>query len=343
MAKTQAIRDSRGFTTDHFKRCCICQRETDGDHYRCECGALIVRVRLQPKQQQMLDWVMATGPDVPTKLAFGGSRAAGKSRMLRDVSLIVASEIAQRHSGIPVFIMRRNWTQCKENHLAKFQLERPMLQDYYGDKQYEFPDGMGASRIVFTYADTPEDVERLERGPECFLMCCDQAEQVREMDLQKLNSCNRWPDAEIGAAKTIYAYNPGGAGTPYLKRVFYDRDFKENETPGDFVFLQAYGWDNVSWALNQGIDIDGHPLTWERYYDLPGDLPECANGKYNKAWLDSIPDNHRFKIFVTKTSEGRKHWAKPESIRMGDLFGRFDQFEGQYFSGIWDSKRVVLR
>ena len=34
-----------------------------------------------------------------------------------------------------------------------------------------------------------------------------------------------------------------------------------------------------------------------------------------------------FKIFVTKTDEGRKHWRKPESLRMGDLFGRFDAFE----------------
>lgn len=343
MAKSAAIRDSRGFTTDYFGRCCLCQREIVPEWYHCECGAIIINVRLQPKQKQILDYVLSVGKNVATKIGFGGARAAGKSRMMRDVSLIVASEMAQRYSGIPLFIMRRNWTQCKENHLSKIQLERPMLTQYYTDKQYEFPSSMNSPRIVFTYADTPDDVERLERGPECFILGTDQAEQLAEYDLQKLNSCNRWPETDTNAAKTILAFNPGGPGTAYLKRVFSDRDFKDNESPDDFVFVQAYGFDNFSWFQGQEIEIKGEPLTWDLFYSLPGDLPECGDGKFSKSWLASIPDDNRFKIFVTQTSEGRKHWAKPENIRMGDLFGRFDQFAGQYFSGCWDNKRVVLR
>jgi hypothetical protein len=197
--------------------------------------------------------------------------------------------------------------------------------------------------LVFTYADTPDDVERLERGPEFFFMGIDQGEQLSERDLQRLNSPNRWPDTLPNAAKTGYFYNPGGPGTPYLKRVFYDRKFHDNERPGDFAFIQAYGWDNASWFLNQGIEINGEALTWETFYDLPGDIEVPGDGKYNQAWLRSLPKFHRFRMFVEQTSEGRKHWAKPEAIRMGDLFGRFDQFSGQAFAGSWDERKMVLR
>ncbi len=344
MARSAAVNESQGFTTDHFGRCCFCETPTVANYGTCSCcGALIEHVRLQPKQEQLLNYVLATGPDVATKIAYGGSRAAGKSRGARDISLVVVSELGRRYPGLPIFIMRRNWTQCKENHLTKFRMERPRLTPYYGDKEYQFPSAMGSPRIVFTYADTPDDIERLERGPECFLMFPDQAEQLGETDLQRINSPNRWPDAGPGAAKTVYLYNPGGPGTPYLKRVFYDREHHENENPDDFKFIQAYGHDNFSWFANEEIVLDGSALTWERFYELPGDIPEPANGKYNKEWLSSLPDYNRFKMYVTKTSEGKKHWAKPESIRMGDLLGKFDSFAGQYMSGIWSRERMVIR
>lgn len=343
LAITQAVRDSRGYTTDAFGRCAICREPITEGHGTCNCGAIIVPVRFHPKQQQLLNYALDEGIGVPTKLGYGGSRASGKSRGGRDIALTVASEVSQKYPGIPVFIMRRNWTQCKENHLEKLKLERPLLTRYYGDKQYEFPAQMGSPRLVFTYADTPEDIIRVGRGPECYLMIIDQAEQLSEADLQELNTPNRWPDAGTNAAKTIYLFNPGGPGSSYLKRVFFTRNYDlEREDPRDFAFIQAYGWDNASWFLNQGIEINGKPLTWESFYELPGDLPPCESGNYNRAWLHSLPEYHRFRLFVEQTSEGRKMWGKPESIRMGDLFGRFDEFSGQYMAGAWNHARVAI-
>lgn len=332
-----------GFTTDYFHRCCICQREIDHEHRKCECGANILHVRLQPKQDELLQLAMSEGPDAPTKILYGGSRAAGKSRGGRDVSLIVLSEQAQRYENISACIMRRNWTQCESTHLIKLKGERPELTDFYTNKKYEFPAMMKSPILAFQYADTDDDVERMERGPEWFLSVVDQAEQILGRNLQKIKSSNRWPAAATGAAKSLYLYNPGGAGTPYLKRVGYDKKYEGNERASDFAFIQAYGWDNVFWFLNQGIEIDGHPLTWEIFYDLPGDLPELdPKGNHDAKWLETIPDNHRFKIFVTQTSEGRSHWEKPESLRMADLFGRFDAFEGQAFAGVFSRDRVVI-
>ncbi len=340
--------DFPGFTTDYYHRCVICKRELDDEfvdtHVKCECGVLIAKVRLQPKQDELAKLVLATGPDVPTKLGFYGPRAAGKSRGLRDITLIVISECAPSHNGIPAFLLRRNWTQCQESLLEKYKIERPYLWECYNsiEKQYTFPLTMGAPRLAFKYADTPADVERLERGPECFFMGIDQAEQLAAHDLQRLNSPNRWPDALPGAAKTAYFLNPGGIGSKYLKEKFVTKKFEENENPKDFHGIFAAGWHNWVWFANQGIEINGEPLTWELFYSLPDDVPEPGDGKYTAKWLATLPDENRFKLFVTRTKEGQKHWAKPDAIRMGDLFGSFDSFHGQYFTG-WDASKVVLR
>ena len=343
MARSKAIEEARGFTTTVFGRCCICKRELPDGHSTCACGALIIPVRLQPKQQQLLDLTLSTGPDSPTKLLYGGSRAAGKSRAGRDIALVVTSEMAQLYGSISSCIMRRNWTQCEDTHLMKLKSERPELTPFYTNKKYDFPSSMGAPILAFQYADTPADVERMERGPEWFLMVVDQCEQIKGQDLQKIKSPNRWPSAAAGSAKSLYLYNPGGPGTNYLKRVGFDKKYISNERKEDFAFIQAYGWDNINWFYNHDIEINGLPLTWEMFYDLPGDCPELdPHGKHDAKWLDSIPDNHRFKLFVTKTTEGRSHWEKPEALRMGDLFGRFDSFSGQYFPG-WDANKVVIR
>lgn len=344
----KAKEDHPGFTTDYLHRCVICKRELDPEyvltHLSCECRAFIIRVRLQPKQEQLLKYILDTGPEVPTKLFYFGGRAAGKSRGLRDITLIVMSECAPMYNGIPAYLMRRNWTQCQETLLEKFRIERSILADWYNgqEKQYTFPEAMGSPRIAFKYADSPEDVERLERGPECFFLALDQAEQWPELHLQKFNSPNRWPDTLPNAAKTAYFGNPGGPGSQYIKRVGYDRKFKDSERPDDFVAIYAYGFDNVFWFLNQGIEINGEPLTWELFYKLPGDVPPPVDGRYTDAWLRTLPEDNRFRLFVTKTSEGRKHWSKPDSIRMGDLFGSFSSFEGQYYSN-WNDSRLVLR
>lgn len=314
--------------------CPSCNAPVAGEVICPKCGALLLKINLQPKQRKVLDMIRAIGPEVPTKIGFGGSRGSAKSRLARDLALFIAFSIP----GITVFIIRRNWGDLEENHLEKLKLERPELTQYYSSSRqsYEFPRDLGGSRIAFKYGDTLDDIRRVGRGPEAYLMIIDQAEQFGEVELAELNTPNRWPAAEPGAAKTLYLFNPGGAGTDYLRRVFFLRQFKGTERPCDFAFVQAYGWDNYEWFRNET------EYGFEEFYRLPGEIPPCPHGVYDQAWLATVPDNHRFKIFVTRTSEGRKMWAKPESIRMGDLFGRFDAFAGQYFAGVWDERLCVL-
>lgn len=321
--------------------CSACKRPIQKSDFLCKCGQVILDLSgLYPKQLDILNMIRATGPTVPTKIGGGGSRGSTKSRMGRDIALITAFEMP----GIVINIMRRNWSDVEENFIEKFKLERPQLTKFYSAQRqaFEFPQEMGGSRIAFSYGDTLDDIVRVSRGPEYYLLIVDQAEQLSERELNELNTPNRWPNAPTGGPKTLHLFNPGGVGSDYLRRVYFLKQYKDNERPGDFAFVQMFGWDAYVWFSNENIEVNGEPLTREKFYSLPGETPPCSDGVYDQRWMEALPDDHRFKIFVTRTSEGRKMWSKPDSIRMGDLFGRFDSFAGQYFAGVWDERLCVL-
>lgn len=344
---SKAAQDLRGFTTNYFGRCAICREPITPLHQTCKCGAFIFEVDPQPKQRQLIDMLLAKGRDVPVRIGYGGSRGAAKSRGLRDAALVVASEVAQYLPGIVIYIVRQVWGDCEKNHLQEWEREHlPILEWWDGrTKDFSFPLGMGHPRIAFGYGDTFKDLRRFTRGPNIFLVLIDQSEGFQEDELEELHTPNRWPAAGPGGAKTGYFFNPGGSGSEWHERVFFKRDFTNTrETPGNFAFIQGYGWDNWhGWLANEDIRLNGVPIDRDTYYSLPGEIPLCPSGVYDDAWLDKVADNERFKIFVRQTSEGAKMWAKPDSIRMGELFGRFDQFAGQFFAGAWQENRIVLR
>jgi hypothetical protein len=339
-----------GFTTDYFGRCALCETPLDGGlHCPC-CRVHVFHVDPQPKQRQLIDMCLETGLLIAVALGIGGARGAAKSRAMRDAILVIVSELCRRYPGLVIYLVRQNLGDLFKNHVNRYYLEHPPMKDWFYNGQQEkgfiFPDSMGGLRLLLGYGDTPKDLERFTRGPEALFIFVDQAEAFSEDELGIIRTPNRWPGAEPGMEKMIYGFNPGGPGIRYLARVFAERNFKlDRERPERFAFIQSYGWDNYhGWFAGQGIEIDGRPLDRELFYSLPGDMPELPkNGKFDAGWLASIPDNHRFKLFVTKTTEGIKMWEKPDSVRMGELFGRFDSFEGQCFAGIWNEAKVVLR
>ncbi len=321
--------------------CPKCSRAVEQSQVKCKCGALLLRLSWQPKQRQLVELAWALGPDVPTKLGYGGSRGSSKSRAGRDLALFFAFSIPR----ITIYVVTRNLDKADENYIQKYRIERPELMQYYRAAKppsFEFPEDLGGSRIVFRYGDTLDDLIGVGRGPEAYIIIVEQAELFSEAELDEINKPNRWPGAPAGATKTVYLFNPGGPGTDYLRRVFFVKQYKGTERPGDFAFIQAYGWDNYEWFREEVPEVDGKPLTFEYFYALPGDCPANPDGKYDDKWLATLPDNHRFKIFVTRTSEGKKYWGKSDATKLGDLFGRFDLFAGQYFAGVWDERLCVL-
>ena len=51
-------------------------------------------------------------------------------------------------------------------------------------------------------------------------------------------------------ARAILTGNPGGIGHAWLKRIFVERKFKEEERPEDYTFIQAFVQDNQALLEN---------------------------------------------------------------------------------------------
>jgi hypothetical protein len=282
-----------------------------------------IPIVLQPKQLELGKLLFQTGIDASTWLAFGGARAGGKSGGLRRLML----ERRLRLPGTNGAIIRRVYDEVKRNHIDKYFEEFPLLRDWYrvGDKEIVLPNG---SKIIFAYAENQQEVDRKFWGVEFYDIFVDQAEQFSERELTIIKSCNRWPGAPINDCKTALFFNPGGIGTEFLRRIFYQQKYFNKERAQDYKFIHVFGWDNHVWFEPLGLT----PAEFYAMQDMCDD--EHGIGPDFKCC--------RFHMFINRTSEGRKLDAMPPSLRAGHLLGSFEQFAGQYFAGVWDESKLIL-
>lgn len=277
--------------------------------------------RLQPKQTALYELLLATGPSVATILGFGGAKGGGKSAGIRNCAILLAGLLGQQYPGITVTIIRRVYDDLKKNHLDELFAAYPQLYEYWhkDDKELRFP---GGGRVVFAFAETEGDVKRKFLGgyQSAFIMV-DEAQQFTEEELHWIKSANRWTRIEGGIpdgfCKMVLLFNPGGKGSGYIKRIFWDRKYVGKEQPYSYAFIHAFGWDNYEWFRGQ-VDISE-----DDFYNI-------------------LTDQERFDLFINKTRYGGDMNAMPESIREGYLLGNFEHFEGQYYAGAWNADYNVL-
>lgn len=253
----------------------------------------------QPKQRELSDLMEEPGV---TNIDYGGSRGGGKSRGGRDVILFRRFKYPRTRA----LIFRRTFNELWENHIDALFRERPYTRDWYNTqtKTLSLPNG---SDIVFAFGEHESDIGK-RQGQAYMDIFVDEATKLTEKELDLLRMCRRWTGVPDGLCKLLLTCNPGGVGHSYIKRVFIDRIFKDNEIPESFAFIQAFGWDNVEWA-RQALSEDG--LTAADYY----------------GWTEE----QRFEYFIHRTQYGRDLNALPEQLRIQMLLGRWDYFEGQVF------------
>ena len=132
-------------------------------------------------------------------------------------------------------------------------------------KNLTFPNG---SRILFRYCDHEKDADRFQ-GTEVDILFIDEATHQNEEKYKKLSACVRGVN---DFPKRIYiSCNPGGEGHQWVKRLFIDRKFQENENPDDYMFIQSLVTDNK--AL-----MESNPDYLRQLEALPP--------KLRKAWLE---------------------------------------------------------
>jgi phage terminase large subunit len=262
---------------------------------------LKLEFRPQPKQRQLFDEYESSPATI---FGYGGSRGGSKSNGARSLMLIRRL----KYNNTNGFIIRKTLDDLRDNHInPMLNVEHPALRPFYNkqEKILNLPNG---SWVRFISADNYDDIWDLI-GKEAADIMVDQAEQFSQEQLEFLTTCNRCATNLDIVPKMLWTFNPGDIGHAYLKRVFLEGDFTENEDPTAFQFLRAFGWDNVKWARRALAD---EKTTVAEYY--------------------SWSDQKRFQYFIEKSDYGAKLNRLPDSQRRAQLLGDFDVFEGQFLS-----------
>jgi len=219
-----------------------------------EAPARVIEFRPNPKQLRFLQ-------AKESHVAFGGARGGGKSWGIRAKAFLLAN----RWAGIKILIVRRTLVELRNNHIEPLKgLLRGLARYNQQERKFIFPNG---SSISFEFYDSDKD-EMKYQGVEYDVIFIDEATQFQEHWLKIITSCCRGVN---GFPKRIYyTCNPGGPSHSYIKRLFVDRDFRGDEKPEDYIFIQSLVTDNT--AL-----MEADP----NYIDFLKNLPP----KLRRGWL----------------------------------------------------------
>lgn len=167
--------------------------------------------------------------------AYGGARGGGKSWALRRKLV----GLCLHYPGIRCLLVRRSLPELRANHVQPLLEEYPGLIGYKeGEKCLTFPNG---SRINLGYCASTRDTLRYQ-GQEYDIIAIDEATQLSEYQFSIFKACLRG----VGEVprRMYLTCNPGGVGHAWVKRLFVDRAFREDEAPEDYAFVRARVYDN---------------------------------------------------------------------------------------------------
>lgn len=293
-----------------------------------------VAIALQPKQLKL--WHAIHDLDGPSIIGYGGSRGAAKSGGVRRIAIGLATE-----KECIVWIIRRVWDDLNKDHVKPLFSEFPHFKEHWraSDHELRVPvDGAAGkfSSIFFIHSGDSGRSKRKSRGPQAHYIFLEQAEEFSQEEMEALAGSNRAAGTEPGTCKRIFTFNPGGIGTDFLRRVLVTKQYRENEEAGDYLFIQAYGWDNYEWFRGLGTVTEKefyHTAAWM----LQDWFTDAKSG-------ERIFGNERaFLTFTEETDFGRILNKLPAAQRIGELLGSFTKFAGQYYADVWDPSKLVLK
>lgn len=228
-------------------------------------------------------------------------------------------------------IIRKTYPELQENHIVPlcsllncYSPQKSERIASYNDakKNILFPNG---SRILFRYCDAEKDAERFQ-GTEVDVLFIDEATHQSEEKMKKLTACvrgvNNFPK------RVYFTANPGNEGHAWVKRLFIDKKYQENENPDDYMFIQSLVTDNK--AL-----MESQPDYIKQLEALPP--------KLRKAWLEgdwNVYEGQFFEDFVDRPEQYEsRQWTHvihpfdiPDSWR---IYRSFDWGYHRPFSCMW--------
>lgn len=146
--------------------------------------------------------------------------------------------------NVRVMLACEDYPALKDRQITKIRSEFPEWLGTLSENQVEgysfrLRDEYGGGIIALRNLDDPSKYASSEYA------CCavDELTKNPEGIFGQLRSILRWPG--LSDVKFIAGTNPGGVGNAWVKRIWVDKDFDENETEADkFAFVQAFATDN---------------------------------------------------------------------------------------------------
>ncbi len=230
--------------------------------------------------------------------AYGGARGGGKSWALRRKLIL----LCLRYPGIHCLIIRRTLKDLSDNHVQPLLNEIGKYVTYSaGARVLRFKNG---SRIDLGYLACDADTSHYQ-GQEYDIIAIDEATQISEFQFAALKGCLRG----VGnyPRRMYLTCNPGGIGHAWVKRLFVDRDFREDEKPEEYRFIRASVHDNE-------VLCERDP----EYVSMLKTLPE----KLRAAWLDGRWDLYEGQFFPEFSRE--RHVVTPRELETRRYFAAFD-------------------
>ncbi len=199
---------------------------------------------------------------------FGGSAGPGKSYWLRWYMVRTLIKWGKEYNlrGIRGAMFCEDYPTLKDRQISKMEVEFPSWLGkiketktdglaFYIDEQF------GGHVLMLRNLDDPAKY----LSSEFAMIGVEELTQNEEMKFHRLRSRLRWTG--IPQPKFIAATNPGGIGHEWVKRLWIDRAFGENEKEKDlFVYLPALPTDNPHLAASYILTLQSLPEKLRQAY-----------------------------------------------------------------------------
>lgn len=242
-------------------------------------------------------------------ICFGGARGGGKSWAVRVNAVLTAL----RYPGIRVCIIRKTYPELLANHVRPLkEMLPPKIATYNkSEKIFTFTNG---STISLMYCAREEDLDHAQ-GIEFEEIDLDEATQHTEGVFQKLSACLR--STKGYPLHLRLTCNPGGPGHAWVKRLFIDKKYKDEEKPEDYAFIQSLVDDNKALMISQPeykAQLEALPSKLRRAW-LHGEW-NLFEGQFFEEFVDN-PNPLRTRTHVIEAFDPPKSWKRYRSYDFG--------------------------
>lgn len=256
-------------------------------------------------------------------IGYGGARGGGKSWAGRRKAVL----LCMNYDNLKGLILRRTMPELRNNHIIPLRAELYGYANYNAEeKAFIFPNG---SRLALGYCDNEGDLNQYQ-GQEVDFIIFEEATHFPEEWITFIRTSLRTTRTDF-KPRVYYTTNPGGVGHNYIKRIFIDRNFRKNENPDDYVFIQASVYDNK-------VLMDANP----EYIDMLKALPDAKRKAHLEGRWDVFEGQYftefNREIHVAEPFEIPKHWRRYFTMDYG-----LDMLAGYWIAVDEEGRAYVYR